>query len=100
MLMLSTQAAAAIAALCRRHACEPIARVRSIAAGPRPQVGVEPGADPAARDITVSRDGVTVLIDRELAPATADKILHAEPLDGPATAEFVLHDQPGEHSDS
>ena len=74
--------------------CEPTARMRSVASGARAPVTVEPGGEPAAGDVTVSRDGVTVLVDRKLAAAAADKVLHAEPVDGRGTAGFVLHDQP------
>jgi hypothetical protein len=70
MLMLSSSAVAAIEALCRRYGCEPTARVRSVASGARAPVTIEPGGEPAAGDVTVSRDGVTVL-DRELAAAAS-----------------------------
>jgi hypothetical protein len=48
------------------------------------------------RDVIVSRDGVTVFIDREVAAATADKVLDVQPHPDDDHPVFLLQDQPGQ----
>lgn len=96
MMALSDNAVAAISALCRRDhdgACG--VRIRSISAGIVSTVALERDAVLRDRDVTVSRDGVSVFIDRELAAATADKVLDVQPHPDDDRPVFLLQDQPG-----
>jgi Fe-S cluster assembly iron-binding protein IscA len=96
MMTLSDAAVETISTLCREeHHGSRSVRIRSISAGTLPTVALEHDAVHHDRDVTVSRGGVTVFVDRELAAATADKVLDAEP--HPADTGqpiFLLHDQP------
>ena len=79
-MTLSDDAVEALILLCRRSrdaGC--VVRIRSVGAGTLPTVHLELDAVPRDRDVVVARGGVTVVVDRELAPATRDKVLHAEP---------------------
>lgn len=95
-MALSDDAVAAISALRRRdHAGACMVRIRSVSAGIVPTVQLEGDAVHRERDVTVSRGGASVFIDREIAAATADNGLDVQPHPDDDRPLFLLQDQPG-----
>jgi Fe-S cluster assembly iron-binding protein IscA len=100
-MTLSDDAVITLARLCRQDPSRPCAvRICSIRAGAQPKVQLQRDAVHRDGDVTVSRNGVTVFVDRQLAPATDDKVLHAQPSTphtgaGADRQVFLLLDQVG-----
>ena len=95
-MVLSDDAVAAISALCRRDpdgVCG--VRIRAVGVGTAPTVQLERDAVHRDHDVTVSRGGVSVFIDGEIAAATADKVLDVRPHPDDGRPIFLLQDLPG-----